>query len=73
MVVGAQEGPAGGSGCQRPWNTSLAGRGALPGQWSGLKEGLRGVAFFTGPGTLAFGDVESCPGGGRCSKMACGG
>ena len=62
-----------GSSSLRPGHTSLGGLGVLPGRWSVLKEGLRGVALFTGQGTLALGDVESCPGGGRCSKMACGG
>ena len=54
-------------------NTSLGGRGVLPGRWSMLKEGLRGVALSTGPGTPASGDGESCPGGGRCSRRAGGG
>ena len=33
-----------------------------------LKESLRGVAVSNGPGTPAWGDGESCPGGGWCSR-----
>ena len=42
-------------------------------RWSVLKEGLRGVAVPNGSGTPASGDGESCPGGDRCSRSACGG
>ena len=38
-----------------------------------LKEGLRGIAVSNGSGSPASGDGESCPSGGQCSRMACGG
>ena len=70
-VVGAQGGPAGGSSSLRPGHTSLRGRGVPPRPWSVLKEGLRGVVVPNSPDTPAWGDGESCPGGGRCSRRAC--
>ena len=71
-MIGAQGGPAGGSGSQRPGLTNPGGRGVLLSLWSVLKGGLRGVAVPNGPGTPASGDGESCLGGGRCSRRACG-
>ena len=62
-----------GSSSLRPGRTSLGGRGVLHMRWSVLKEGLRGVAVPNGSGTPASGDGESCPGGDRCSRSACGG
>ena len=38
-----------------------------------LKEGVRGLALPKDPGSLAWWDQESCSGGGRCSRKACGG
>ena len=72
-VVGAQAGSAGGSSSLWPAQTSLGGQGVLPWRWSVLKEGLRGIEVRNDPGTPALGDGEFCPGGGRCSKRACGG
>ena len=51
----------------------MGGRGVLPRRWWVLKKGLRGAAIPNGPGTRAWGDAEACPGGGRCSRRACGG
>ena len=73
VVVGAQEGPAGGSGCQRPGHTCPGRQGDLPGPWSVLKDGLGGVAVSNCLGTPASGDGESCPNDGRCSRRARGG
>ena len=39
----------------------------------GAQGSLRGVAVPNGSGTPASGDGESCPGGDRCSRSACGG
>ena len=73
VVVGAPRGPVGDSCSQRPGLTSLGGQGVLPRLMSVLKEGLRGVSVPYGPGSPTWGDGESCPGGGHCSRRACGG
>ena len=65
--------PVGGSSSQWPGHFNPGGRRVLPWWWSVLKEGLWGVAVPNGPGTPARGDGESCRGGGRCSRRACGG
>ena len=49
------------------------GTGSPPRRWSVLKDGLREAAVPYGTGTPAPGDGESCPGGGRYSRRACGG
>ena len=62
------------------------GRGVLPRTWSPPKDCLRGIAAPIGAGppagrmgspaqeaVAAWGDGESCPGGGRCLRSACGG
>ena len=72
-VVGAHGGLAADNNSQRPRHTGPGGRGVLRRWWSALKEGLRGAAAPYGPGTPAWGDGEPCPGGGRCSRRACGG
>ena len=72
-VVGAQGGPARGISSQWPGHPSPGGRGALPRWWWVLRVGLWGVAVPNGPGTPSRGDVEYCPGGGRCSRRPCGG
>ena len=72
-VVGAQGGPVGGSSSQWPGHFNPGGRGVLPRLWLVLNEGLWGVAVPNGPGTPAWGDGESCRGGGQCSRRACGG
>ena len=58
---------------KRPGHTSLGGWGVLPRRWSVLKEGLPGATAPYGLGIPAWGDGESCPGGGQCSGWACGG
>ena len=62
-----------GNSSQRPRHTSLGGRGTLPWWWSVLKDGLPGTVAPNGPGTPAWGDGESFPGGDRYSRRACGG
>ena len=56
-----------------PGTPAIGGWRVLPRRWLVLKEGLQGAATPNGPGTLARGDGESCPGGGWCSRRACGG
>ena len=73
VAVGAHGGPACAGSSQRPGLTSLRGQGVLPKRRSVLMEGLWGTAIFNGPGLPAWGDGESCPGGGWCSRRACGG
>ena len=63
----------GGQRLPRPGHMILGGHGVLPGRWSVLKVGPPGAAVPNGPGTPAWGDGESCPGGGRCLGRACGG
>ena len=72
-MIGAQGERAGDTSSQRSGHTSLGGRGVLPRRWSVLKAGVRGVAVSNGPSTPALGDGELCPGGGWCSRGACGG
>ena len=66
-------GACGGQQSPRPGHTRLGGRGLLPKRWSLFKDGLRGGSSPQGPGTLAWGDGESSPSGGRCSRRACEG
>ena len=68
-----KEGMQGGSNALRPGHTDPGGRGVLLRRWLLLKEGLQGAVAPNGPGTPAWGDGESCLGGGWCSRRACGG
>ena len=63
----------GGSSSQLPGDTNPGGGGDLPRRWAALKEGLRGAAVSIGPGTPAGEDRGFYPGGGWCSRRACGG
>ena len=65
-VVRAQGGRAGDGSSQWPGIAILKGREVLPRPWSVLKECLRWVAIPNGPGSSAWGDGESYPGGCRC-------
>ena len=73
MMVGGEREPTGDSSSQQPGRTGLGGRGVVPRHWLLLKGSVRGTPAPNGPGTRALGDGEPCPGGGRCSRRACGG
>ena len=73
LVVGAQGGPAGVSSSQRPWHTSLEGTGSPAQVVVGAQGEPAGGSSSQGRGTRTQRDGKSCPGGGLCSRRACGG
>ena len=62
-VLGGQQSP-------RPGHTGLGGRRVLV---VGAQGGPTGGSTPQGPGTPVWGDGDSCPSGGRCSRRAYGG
>ena len=71
-VVGAQGGPAGGSSSQGP-GTPAGGDWGPAQEVVGAQGGPAGGSSSQGAGTPVWGHGKSCPGGGRCSRSACGG
>ena len=59
-------GDCGGRRCPTAWAHQPGGRGFLPRRRSVRMKGLRGIAVPNSPGSQAWGDGESCRGGGRC-------
>ena len=62
-----------GSRPQGPGTPTLGGPEVPPRRWSVRKEGHWGAAFSKARAHQPWGDGESCPGGGRCSRWVCEG